>query len=320
MTRLQDQLRRLVLASAVLGLMVGAARQARAGLSFSFTPFDVLGGGGPFSYGINDSGQIAGTYSDATGTHGFVEDGAGNYTSINVPGAIFTDALGINDSGQIVGLYDATGIQGFLKTGSVFTPIDVPGAAEGTYSWGISNNGQVVGYYLDASGVEHGFLRDGAGNYSSINIPGSPVVAYGINDSGQIVGGYYNATGWHSFLMAGGFTPIVVPGAKFTSAFGINDSGQIVGSYEDASGVEHGFLKTGSVFTTIDAPGAGASATYLWGINDSGQIVGTYDDASGDEHGFIATPVPEPATVVMIATGLPLGLVFWCWKRRHAAA
>jgi hypothetical protein len=30
--------------------------------------------------------------------------------------------------------------------------------------------------------------------------------------------------------------------------------------------------------------------------------------------------VPEPATVAMIASGLPLGLVFWCWKRRRAIA
>jgi Divergent InlB B-repeat domain/FG-GAP-like repeat len=71
-------------------------------------------------------------------------------------------------------------------------------------------------------------------------------------------------------------TSFEFPGAVSTSAFGINDAGQIVGSYVDSSGREHGFLKTGSTFTTIDYPGANTTTTRATGINNSGTIVGCY--------------------------------------------
>jgi uncharacterized membrane protein len=57
-----------------------------------------------------------GEYRDAAGIHGFLLD-KGSYTTLDVPGAIWTGASGINDSGQIVGSYeDAGGTHGFLAT------------------------------------------------------------------------------------------------------------------------------------------------------------------------------------------------------------
>ena len=46
----------------------------------------------------------------------------------------------------------------------------------------------------------------------------------------------------------------------------------------------HGFLISGSGFTTIDVPGAVATAAI--GINAQGDIVGEYSDAGGT-HGFL---------------------------------
>ena len=54
------------------------------------------------AYGINDTGQIVGTYFNASGSHGFLKDGS-TYTTLDVPGATDTQAFGINDTGQIVG-------------------------------------------------------------------------------------------------------------------------------------------------------------------------------------------------------------------------
>ena len=49
-----------------------------------------------------------------------------SFTTINVPGAVFTGANRINDSGQIVGHFnDATGGHGFVKTGGIFITIDL---------------------------------------------------------------------------------------------------------------------------------------------------------------------------------------------------
>jgi hypothetical protein len=38
-----------------------------------------------------------------------------------------------------------------------------------------------------------------------------------------------------------------------TQAYGVNDTDQIVGQYRNASGL-HGFLLSGSTFTTLDDP------------------------------------------------------------------
>jgi probable HAF family extracellular repeat protein len=142
-------------------------------------------------------------------------------------------------------------------------------------------------------------------------------VARGINDAGDIVGTFSDATGSHGFLLTGGvFTtidavpPFAPPPPQLgagTDAFGINDAGQIVGSFNDATGF-HGFLLTGGVFTTIDAPGSTTPLpfTQIFGINDAGQIVGRFSDATFVDHGFLATPaaVPEAGTLVLVTSGL----------------
>ena len=161
-------------------------------------------------------------------------------------------------------------------------------------------------------------------SYSTIADPSASDGTYakGINNSGQIVGFSDDVSGNHGFLMTGSsFTPINVPVAISIQICGINNSGQIVGSFNNAYGYPDGFLMTGSSFTPINVPGV--SQTYVTGINDSGQIVGySYDNDWNFEGSFLATPlaaIPEPSTVAILATGLPLGLGFWCWKRRRAA-
>ena len=89
------------------------------------------------------------------------------------------------------------------------------------------------------------------------------------------------------------FTTIDVPSATFTRAFGINDVGQIVGAFLDARG-EHGFLKDGATFTTID--GAFGSTLAL-GINDVGQIVGSTGSLGFLKYGELTTIVPARAAL-----------------------
>jgi probable HAF family extracellular repeat protein len=66
-----------------------------------------------------------------------------------------------------------------------------------------------------------------------------------------------------------------VPGAVATFLLGINNLGQIVGRYMDASQVQHGFLLSHGVYTTVDFPGQ--TGNELYAINDRGQIVGNYN-------------------------------------------
>src|SRR5262245_16103742 len=66
---------------------------------------------------------------------------------------------------------------------------------------------------------------------------------------------------------------------------GINDTDQIVG-WSDNNSRNHGFLLSGSTFTTLDNPLAPIE-TIAKGINNAGRIVGTYFDNGGErEHGF----------------------------------
>ena len=60
---------------------------------------------------------------------------------------------------------------GWTWNGSEYSFFTVPGAARtGTLANGVNNTGQVVGYFQDASGVYHGFLKDGE-DFTTIDAP-----------------------------------------------------------------------------------------------------------------------------------------------------
>ncbi len=113
------------------------------------------------AHGINNGGQIVGSFIESPiRRRGFLKDGP-TFTPIDFPGAMNTDAFGINDVGQIVGAFeDTTGIHGFLKTGDSFMTIDAPGAFL-TAARGINNAGQIVGVFREpllTGSRFHGFL------------------------------------------------------------------------------------------------------------------------------------------------------------------
>jgi probable HAF family extracellular repeat protein len=205
---------------------------------------------------INATGQVAGYYQDSNGQHGFIYSD-GNYTILNVPGALNTQPLGMNGKGQVVGIYnppgDNSGFHGFLYSGGTYTILNVPGAAD-TSPVSINGSGQVVGSYTP----------NGENN--------------GAHNQGFV---YSNGT----------YTTLTFPGAINTDPYSINAKGQVVGYYEvaDSNGsiiAEHGFLYSNGICTTIDPPGGIGPAAAS--INNSGQIVGNAD-INGTENGFLAT-------------------------------
>jgi hypothetical protein len=129
-----------------------------------------------------------------------------------------------------------------------------------------------VGVYLDAAGINHGFLLSG-GVYTTIDDP-LGVTAQGGTQPSQI-----------------------------------NDSGQIVGAYFDATGLVHGYVQVGNRYTTVDDPAA-AQGDFVNGNNDLGQLVGGYNGATGLEHAFLATPGPDYAAsaTAPAAPALPTAL------------
>ena len=187
-----------------------------------------FGGPGTYASGINDSGEVVGSFTVITsepeinGTSGFLYSG-GNYaglqdTSGEVYGLRYTIASGINPSGQIVGSFEnGSGVHGFLYSGGTYTNIDDPSATMGTVASGINDSGQIVGTFYNATGA-HGFLYSG-GTYTTLDDPLATqgTIATGINDLGQFVGYYVNASGTYGFELTLPTTPI--PLSVITTAF-----------------------------------------------------------------------------------------------------
>jgi len=179
--------------------------------------------------------------------------------------------------------------------GATFTTFDYPGALF-TDAVGINRSGDVVGHYIDAAGIDHGYLLH-KGIFTTVDFPSSDGGhVHGINDAGDIVGQYYVGNKYHGFLLSGGvFTAIKFPDARNTRANGINSAGDIVGTYVEKkndpidgnnNGRTHGFLLSCGVFRTIDFPDA--HYTEAWRINDGGQVVGRYKK-QGDFHVYLLT-------------------------------
>ena len=286
-----------------------------ADTAYSFTQLDFPGATSTYIAGINDAGQIVGSYTNAStgvGVTGNFLYSSGNFVPLDLPGTV----AGINNVGQIFGTSESIGSSsGFIYSGGTLTPFNVPASlGTATQITGVNDIGQTIGTYNDGYPGQ-GFLYSG-GVFTSFGVlPGSPpqgFVPYGINDAGQIVGqtltmrsvppppppdSYLFSDGAFSEIFAGG------PLTHTTLAVAINNAGQIVGSYE-AFGPSGGFLYSNGASSDIGVL-LGKNPT---GINDLGQIVGNFGDATG-AHGFLLTPAPEPGTLGIFAVLLTFATV-----------
>jgi len=231
-----------------------------------------------------------------------------------------TQAFSINDWGAITGWYldDVFVNHGFLRTpGGTITTFNAPGAGdasgsyEGTVPYMIGSSGALVGFYVDTSLVEHGFLLTPYGTFTAIDVPGAGTgawqgtIAGSINSSGEIYGWYLDSnTVNHPFLLApdGEITEFNAPGAgngpgqgtfvAFNT--GINDAGTVTGEYLDPNNVWHGFVRgPHGQITEFNVRGAGTGpgqGTQSSGINAEGAVTGSYLDTNGVNHGFLRAP------------------------------
>jgi probable HAF family extracellular repeat protein len=158
-------------------------------------------------FGINNAGQVVGTYVDLKNvSHGFLFS-AGTYKSIDIANAKSTMAAGINKAGDISGTYVDQSNQehGFLlhKNGTL-TVINYRGAPNGTVVGGINDKDQLAGYFTPPT-------------------------------TDQSTGFEYSG---------GTFTTILYPGAVSTQPFGINNSQVVVGAWVTPQGNFEGFMET----------------------------------------------------------------------------
>ena len=153
--------------------------------------------------GCNDFGHGAGVaYASGdinTGGNGLGMNWFWNgrdYSFFTVPGATYGASVGgLNDWDQISGYYvDSTGTpHGFVKNGTHYTTLDVPGAAY-TIGGYINNEGVVNGLYVNPDTSHHGFIWS-KGKFITVdaNVPGSIGTEWiGLNDLGDLAGIYWD--------------------------------------------------------------------------------------------------------------------------------
>jgi hypothetical protein len=109
---------------------------------------------------INNSGEIAGFYTNSGGTtFGFIDNG-GVFTTVDPLGATETQLLGLNDNGIADGFAVIGGFQHGILYDSLtgtFTILDPQGSTATTLN-GLNDAGDVVGFFVDAAGNTDGLL------------------------------------------------------------------------------------------------------------------------------------------------------------------
>ena len=158
--------------------------------------------------GINASGEIVGSYNDASNVvHGFRFE-HGMFVTIDYPGALSTAPVSINSRCDVAGFFldSANQWHGFALSDGTYYVQDYPGATTGTFTLGISANGTLVGEFkLGQAFGQLGFawtMRHG--QYTQLIPPGS---AFRVRDLGQFArrrGRAANRYQWRSSRLEAG--------------------------------------------------------------------------------------------------------------------
>lgn len=289
-------------------LLTALCSAAQADNNFQVRAVDFPGATNTFIFALNNAGHFVGAETDSAGaTHAIFDDGRQlQLLELSGPASanLGSFAFSINNHGDIAGAFtDINGVQhGYLRhaDGSL-TQIDFPGAS-GTLAFGVNDWETIIGVYADAQNNSHAFLLR-AGHYRNVDLPGgasTTTTPLSINDRGEIVGEYVTTpmTNGFGYLQQadGSFALTTAPGSVPQGTFfiSINNRQQILGAFADSAGVQHNFLRTGSVYRAFDLPARfGASLVSAQTVNDGDGIVGYYLDASSVAHGFVASGVDE---------------------------
>jgi hypothetical protein len=180
----------------------------------------------------------------------------------------------------------------------IYLSFSVPHSAA-TYPLNINEDLEITGYYLDASGNSHGFVRSFDGRITVFDVPGSlqtrPV---SINGDGEITG-YYLIPGPYDQVAKGfirnrngkitTFGTVAATSQDFEAQpIAMTRNGEVVGNFPSVGLGSEAFLRsaTGAVKSFSINEGASYS-TFLTAVNEHGDVVGYGgSDFLNSAHGF----------------------------------
>jgi len=264
------------------------------------TRYDIYGGktvlDSGFGRSVNNSGQIAGYSSSGGGTI---------YNTDGTKTRVIGEPYDINNSGGYCGI---SGSQGYFHD------------SQGTH-YIASADGSVQAQLVNDSGTvagnvapTHGYIRafvwseaHGLNYLTGLGGMGLDIV-HGINSQGYIAGqasapnSSSHAVVWKSDGSVRDLTP-----SGWGEAWDINNAGYVVGN-RTSNGTPCVWTPSGQVIYLPKLAGATVSVPYA--INNLGTIVGyCYMPNAGWTHIVTWTPVPEPACVLVLLSGV-VGLAF----------
>ncbi len=174
----------------------------------SYTTFDVPGATETILRAISPDGRyMSGYYLNAAGIGtGFIFDrSTGIRTDVSKPNSRLTIAQGINIHGVMVGSDVLTGSPttrpGFVYdvASNLRTDLAIPGMPR-TAIRSISDDGEMAGWFIDAGGLQHGFVGLTTG-YEQIDFLGANATYIeGSNNAGVLVGAYSVGENTRAFI------------------------------------------------------------------------------------------------------------------------
>jgi probable HAF family extracellular repeat protein len=147
--------------------------------------------------GIDASGRIFGSYSDADFNSFSFTSAAGAFTKLGPGNASDSTAVAISDAGKIVGSYTDANFEtvAFAWSKGVLTNL-TPKGSQGAYANAVNTAGLVAGYYTDAKGIDVAATWSASGKLALINFQNaSASYANAINAAGQIAGTFTDSKG-----------------------------------------------------------------------------------------------------------------------------